>query len=94
MRLNSLGKGRRLTFQFELFEFHFKLYKMSDVQQFNFEAFQWLLTEQKEMLKRVASLEKENSRLKSRIQEVEQILDILLPKFDQVEEKISDREKP
>lgn len=67
---------------------------MSDVQQFNFEAFQWLLTEQKEMLKRVASLEKENSRLKSRIQEVEQILDILLPKFDQVEEKISDREKP
>ncbi|AHH01850.1 hypothetical protein pv_283 [Pithovirus sibericum] len=67
---------------------------MSDFQQFSFEAFQWLLTEQKGLLKRVASLESENAKLNSRIEEVEQILEILLPKFDKVEEKLSNQEKP
>nr|WIL05427.1 hypothetical protein pmam_388 [Pithovirus mammoth] len=67
---------------------------MSDFQQFSFEAFQWLLTEQKGLLKRVASLESENAKLSSKIKEVEQILEILLPKFDKVEEKLSNQEKP
>lgn len=67
---------------------------MSDFQQFSFEAFQWLLTEQKGLLKRVASLESENAKLSSRIREVEQILEILLPKFDKVEGKVLNQEKP